>query len=596
MKNNRKKKEILALVLFFFACLLSLSIKGKAADLGIIYDSQLKKICSLDTTKTNGREIQSSYYKDGYVFGTLYDSTIKRFNVFYMNDSCSVVQQLADTVSKPGTGSDITYGKSSFMIASNDAPGKAINAVTFKNGKLNYYSTQYSGYYAYDGIAYDSANARYFLTYQDKLYTIKKISGAGQPTEIAELPKDETNGNSLKVFALDQSGSNIYVGMFDKADSLTYILVYNSNSNKYKYAVRIPSPSNSSTPAGMNYKDGSVYITYNDGKNIYFHSSEIAKHEQDFNARIANIELDAHEDVVVLEKNPFDFTNLYAVITYHSGGTERVKLDKSNTTVERFNNAIIGKQVVELKYKGYTFLCDVEVISNAVPLTSITLNKKELKLNINATAKLSVSYTPSDASNKRITWSTANPEIATVDQSGVVRAIATGETTVTATSMDGNKTATAKIIVLKELLNVELEVTEPIVITKYGEFDYTNLYIKSTYTDGEEIFTKLDEENCEIEGFNNEQEGQQTITVIYEEKRFETEITVSGLETRTVEPKKETPKVKEIAPTTTGIEASRDRGSRGIIIAILLISSLLIGIAVVLIIIGLRFKKNPPIQ
>ena len=74
--------------------------------------------------------------------------------------------------------------------------------------------------------------------------------------------------------------------------------------------------------------------------------------------------------------------------------------------------------------------CAVTVIKR---VTSIILDKESLTLLVGNTATLTATIVPDDATDKTITWSTSNPDVATVDD-GVIRGIGVGETTITATS------------------------------------------------------------------------------------------------------------------------------------------------------------------
>lgn len=62
---------------------------------------------------------------------------------------------------------------------------------------------------------------------------------------------------------------------------------------------------------------------------------------------------------------------------------------------------------------------------------------------IGKTARLALSFTPSDASNKSVIWSSNNPNVAVVSSSGTVKGIEGGEATITATSCE-NSALTAK--------------------------------------------------------------------------------------------------------------------------------------------------------
>ena len=72
------------------------------------------------------------------------------------------------------------------------------------------------------------------------------------------------------------------------------------------------------------------------------------------------------------------------------------------------------------------------------PVTSITLSSTSLSLDTGQSATLTVTYAPSNATNKSVTWSSSNTSVATVSSSGVVTAVSAGSATITATANDGN--------------------------------------------------------------------------------------------------------------------------------------------------------------
>lgn len=83
--------------------------------------------------------------------------------------------------------------------------------------------------------------------------------------------------------------------------------------------------------------------------------------------------------------------------------------------------------------------------SETIALKGIALNKPAAELEIGATETLTVTYDPSNATEKpEVEWSSSAPAVATVDK-GVVTAVAAGEATITAKA--GTFTATCKITV-----------------------------------------------------------------------------------------------------------------------------------------------------
>ena len=83
------------------------------------------------------------------------------------------------------------------------------------------------------------------------------------------------------------------------------------------------------------------------------------------------------------------------------------------------------------------------------PVTSVSLNKSSTSLEVGKTERLTASVAPSNASNKNITWSSSNTNIATVSN-GVITARSAGTATITATAADGSgKKATCSVTVKK---------------------------------------------------------------------------------------------------------------------------------------------------
>ncbi|MFK7694329.1 Ig-like domain-containing protein [Paenibacillus sp. HJGM_3] len=80
-----------------------------------------------------------------------------------------------------------------------------------------------------------------------------------------------------------------------------------------------------------------------------------------------------------------------------------------------------------------------------VPVSGVALDKTSLSLRAGKTAVLKASITPSYADNKQVTWSSDNPAVAAVDNSGKVTAVSKGTATITATTVDGGKTANCAV-------------------------------------------------------------------------------------------------------------------------------------------------------
>ncbi|MDE6491430.1 MAG: Ig-like domain-containing protein, partial [Muribaculaceae bacterium] len=93
---------------------------------------------------------------------------------------------------------------------------------------------------------------------------------------------------------------------------------------------------------------------------------------------------------------------------------------------------------------GLYATCEVTVVET--PAASIKLNKTEATLKATETISLEATIAPETTTDKSVTWSSSDTNIATVDENGVVTAVAVGTATITATTANG-LTATCEITV-----------------------------------------------------------------------------------------------------------------------------------------------------
>ena len=97
---------------------------------------------------------------------------------------------------------------------------------------------------------------------------------------------------------------------------------------------------------------------------------------------------------------------------------------------------------------GKTATCEL-TISN-VAVTGISLNKDAATIykgSVANTVQLIPTITPDNATIKTVSWESSDETVATVDENGLVTAVAEGTATITVTTTDGNFTATCAITV-----------------------------------------------------------------------------------------------------------------------------------------------------
>lgn len=92
----------------------------------------------------------------------------------------------------------------------------------------------------------------------------------------------------------------------------------------------------------------------------------------------------------------------------------------------------------------------ITVTTAEIPIATITLAIDKTSLEVGGTAKITVTVTPPNQTSGTPTLTSTNTKVATVDNSGNVRAVAVGTTTITATL--GDKTSNMLTIQVYEAL------------------------------------------------------------------------------------------------------------------------------------------------
>lgn len=135
---------------------------------------------------------------------------------------------------------------------------------------------------------------------------------------------------------------------------------------------------------------------------------------------------------------------------------------------------------------GVTASCEVTVNIN-YPVQGISLNHDAKTFTkAGETLQLTATIYPDSATNKTVTWKSSDKTVATVDESGLVTAVGNGTANITATTEDGNYTATCKVTVEIPELTLSLDKTE-LTLTQTEE----QQKLTATVSDPEEKVTWL---------------------------------------------------------------------------------------------------------
>ncbi|MDR1068760.1 MAG: Ig-like domain-containing protein, partial [Clostridiales Family XIII bacterium] len=149
---------------------------------------------------------------------------------------------------------------------------------------------------------------------------------------------------------------------------------------------------------------------------------------------------------------------LTATVSPSNAGNKAVTWTSSNTAIATVgsNGVITGKAAgtatitVKTTDGGKTATCKVTVNSvspTTIAVTGVSLSVAQQNVNVGATQALTATVSPSNATNKAVTWTSSDTAIATVSSSGVVTGKAAGTATITATTNDGGKTTACAVTV-----------------------------------------------------------------------------------------------------------------------------------------------------
>ena len=95
-----------------------------------------------------------------------------------------------------------------------------------------------------------------------------------------------------------------------------------------------------------------------------------------------------------------------------------------------------------------------EKAQEQIPVESISVSKTSAELVEGESITLTAKITPSNATNKDISWKSGNSGVATVDQNGNVIAVKAGKATISVISEEGGKSATCVVTVKAKVINV----------------------------------------------------------------------------------------------------------------------------------------------
>lgn len=147
-------------------------------------------------------------------------------------------------------------------------------------------------------------------------------------------------------------------------------------------------------------------------------------------------------------------TNVTWAVT---SGSEYASVDENGLVTALANGTVIV--TVTTVDGSFTDTVEIEITGQAIAVTGVTVSvSDDLPATITSnegTLQLIAGVLPTDATNTEVTWAiTTGGEFATIDENGLVTAVANGTVTVTVTSADGSFTDTIEIVITGQTIAV----------------------------------------------------------------------------------------------------------------------------------------------
>jgi uncharacterized protein YjdB len=98
--------------------------------------------------------------------------------------------------------------------------------------------------------------------------------------------------------------------------------------------------------------------------------------------------------------------------------------------------------------------CNKNIKDSGDAVTDVKLFAEEASLVLGTSSTFTATVEPKSAANKKVTWTSSDPTVATITEAGLVTALKLGNTTLTATTVEGNISASCTLTVTETIIDV----------------------------------------------------------------------------------------------------------------------------------------------
>lgn len=437
----------------FYNCpeLSTVSISETVEAIGSLAFAQCYSLKSISVNEAN-----SHYSSDS--FGVLFNKN-KTELIQYPASSEQTIYDIPDTVKSVNKDAfryaesltSVSLPSSLEIIGDEAFYGSSLESVTIPASVTSIGKDAFGWCPSLEAITVDNTNLSFSSDDNGVLFNKEK-------TELIKFP----NNSSKVSYSIPDTVTFLADNSFENCYKLRYITIPSGvvsigdgvffNCGLESITVDSVNQNYSSDGAGALFtKDKTELIQYparstNKGYNVPDGVATISEYAFHNNQIIESISLP--DSVTAVENGAFS----------HCGSLEYVHFGK--------NISKIGEDVVS----GSTYICsDTEncyakeyansngiefAVCSGHSVEGITVSEAEITITNKSNRQLSATVTPNSATDKNVTWSSSNSDVASVDENGLVTALSTGTATITAASSDGKHSASCIVTVEPRYFNI----------------------------------------------------------------------------------------------------------------------------------------------
>ena len=147
-----------------------------------------------------------------------------------------------------------------------------------------------------------------------------------------------------------------------------------------------------------------------------------------------------------------DDVTLTATIAPENATNKQVTWSSDNSSVATVTDGgvvralAVGTAIITAQAEGQSAICRINVEESVVEVTSVTVAPEgPLTATVGDSITFTATVMPEDATDRVVTWTSSNPELASIDDNGVMSAIAAGHVTIIASA--GTMSASVEVTI-----------------------------------------------------------------------------------------------------------------------------------------------------